>query len=100
MSVLQQFLLAAEGLVDNPNDLHLPEVTVEGGLTSILNIVFIAAGLLAVIFVIIGGVKYTVSGGDPSGLKSAKETITYAIIGLIVTLVAFGIVNFVTHIGA
>lgn len=94
------FLLAIEDFVSSPDEIGLPDVTISAGLSSILNIVFTLAGLLAVVFVIIGGVKYTLSGGDPSGLKSAKETITYAIIGLIVTLVAFGIVNFVTKIGA
>lgn len=93
-------LLAVDDFVSKPEDIGLPTVAVGGGLSSVLNIVFMAAGLLAVIFVIIGGIKYTLSGGDAAGLKSAKETITYAIIGLVVTFLAFGIVNFVTKIGA
>lgn len=93
-------LLAVTEFVSKPEDLNLPTVTVSGGLQTVLNIVFTMAGLLAVIFIIIGGLKYTVSGGDAPGLKSAKETITYAIVGLIVTLLAFGIVNFVTKIGS
>lgn len=88
-----------DGFVSKPEDLGLPTTTVGGGLGAVLNLVFIAAGLLSVIFIIIGGVKYTVSGGDASGIKSAKETIIYAIVGLIVTLLAFGIVNFVVRIG-
>lgn len=89
-------LAGIDGFVNNPEDLKLPSVTASGGLGSILTIVFTAAGLLAVIFIIVGGVKYILSGGDSSGIKSAKETITYAIVGLIVTLVAFGIVNYIT----
>ncbi len=93
-------LLAVTDLADKPSDLGLPNVSVGGGLSNILNIVFTMAGLLSVIFIIVGGLKYTLSGGDSAGLKSAKETITYAIVGLIVTLLAFGIVNFVTKIGS
>lgn len=93
-------LLAVTDLAGKPSDLGFPEVTVSGGLQAILNIVFTLAGLLSVIFIIVGGLKYTLSGGDATGLKSAKETITYAIVGLIVTLLAFGIVNFVTKIGS
>lgn len=91
-------LLIASDLAGSPSDLGLPEITIDKGLGSILTMVFFAAGLLSVIFIIIGGVKYTLSGGDAAGLKSAKETITYAIVGLIVTLLAFGIINFVTGI--
>lgn len=91
--------LALDGFVTNPDNLELPNISLGGGLAAILNIVFVAAGVLAVVFIIIGGVKYILSGGDASGIKSAKETITYAIIGLIITLLAFGIVNFVTRIG-
>jgi hypothetical protein len=89
----------ADELAPNgPSDLGLPEVTVSAGVPTLLNVVFLGAGILAVVFIIIGGFKYTISGGDASGIKSAKETITYAIIGLIVTLLAFGIVNYITGI--
>lgn len=93
-------LLAATDFVSKPEELGLPTTTVSGGLQNVLNIVFVMAGLLSVIFIIVGGLKYTLSGGDSAGLKSAKETITYAIVGLIITLLAFGIVNFVTKIGS
>lgn len=89
--------LASE-FVDDPSQLRLPGVSVDTGVSNILNIVFAIAGLLAVLFIIIGGFQYVVSGGDPAGLKRAKETITYAIVGLVITLLAFGIVKFVTGI--
>lgn len=89
-------LLAVTDFVSKPEQLGLPTVSVGAGLSTVLNLVFTAAGLLSVIFIIIGGIKYVLSGGDSSGIKSAKETITYAIVGLIVTLLAFGIVNYIT----
>jgi hypothetical protein len=90
------FLLANDLAPNGPSDLGLPEVKADSGVPIILNIVFVVAAILSVIFIIIGGLKYTLSGGDSSGLKSAKETITYAVVGLIITLLAFGIVNYVT----
>lgn len=95
-----KLLVAVTDFVSKPEDLGLPTVTVASGLQNILNIVFTMAGLLSVIFIIVGGVKYTLSGGDAAGLKSAKETIMYAIVGLVITLLAFGVVNYVTKIGS
>jgi hypothetical protein len=88
----------ASDFVSKPEQLGLPTVSAASGVTSILNMVFLLAGLLAVVFIIVGGIKYTLSGGDSAGIKSAKETITYAVVGLVVVLLAFGIVNYVTGI--
>lgn len=96
MNFIAAATLLASDLASSPDDLGLPNVKVDAGLQSVLNMVFTAAGLLAVIFIIIGGAKYVLSGGDSAGLKSAKETIMYAIVGLVVTLVAFGVVNYIT----
>ncbi len=53
------------------------------------------AGTLSVIFLIVGGIMYTTSAGNESTTKKAKSTITGAIVGLIISLMAFAIVNFV-----
>ena len=52
-------------------------------------------GIIAVIMLIIGGIKYVVSGGDAKKVTDAKNTVLYAIIGLVVCFLAFAIVNFV-----
>ena len=70
-------------------DRSLP--TIVGG---VLSAVFVVLGILAVIFIIIGGINYTVSQGDPGKVKKAKNTILYAIVGLIIALMAFAITNF------
>ena len=46
--------------------------------------------------IVIGGIKYATSGGDASGTKSAKDTILYAVIGLVVALIGQTIVLLVT----
>ena len=63
----------------------------------IINIVFFIIGIISVGFIIFGGIKYTMSAGDASKVTAAKNTIMYAAIGLIVSLLAFAIVNFVTN---
>ena len=69
--------------------------TVEEGITGVVNVLLFLLGAVAVIVIIIGGVLYTVSAGDSSRAKTAKDTILYAVIGLIVAILAYAIVNFV-----
>lgn len=61
----------------------------------IVNVLSIIAGVAAVIMLILGGLKYVTSGGDSSSTASAKNTIIYAIVGLIVVALAQAIVRFV-----
>jgi multisubunit Na+/H+ antiporter MnhB subunit len=51
--------------------------------------------MIAVIMIVIGGIRYTTSNGDSSQVKSAKDTIMYAVIGLVVAILAYAIVNFI-----
>ena len=60
---------------------------------SILNVVIGLTGIVAVIFIIIGGVQYMTSTGDATKIQKAKNTILYAVIGLAVVILAFVIVN-------
>jgi hypothetical protein cdiviTM7_00612 len=61
----------------------------------IINIVIGVIGFAAVAMTIYGGVQYTTSAGDPGKVKKAKDTIMYGIVGLVVAILAFAIVNFV-----
>lgn len=62
---------------------------------TITNVLLFVIGAVSVIMLIIGGFRYTVSQGDSSALTSAKNTILYAVIGIVVAILAYGIVNFV-----
>lgn len=62
---------------------------------TIINVLLTVAGITAVIMIIIGGIRYVTSNGEQAHIKSAKDTILYAIVGLVVTILAFAIVNFV-----
>lgn len=62
---------------------------------NIISTLLFVLGIIAVIVIIIGGIRYATSGGDSSQISSAKDTILYAVIGLIVAILAYAIVNFV-----
>jgi hypothetical protein len=61
----------------------------------VVNILLYVLGAIAVLMIVIGGVRYTTSNGDSSAVKGAKDTILYAIVGLVVAVMAYAIVNFV-----
>ncbi len=67
----------------------------DGLVTKVLQVIVILTGAISVIMVVIGGMKYAFSGGDSSGVQSAKNTIMYALIGLVVAIFAQVIVSFV-----
>ena len=61
----------------------------------ILNAVTFVAGGIAVLMIIIGGLRYTLSSGDAGSAASAKNTVIYALVGLVLSVMANALVNFV-----
>jgi len=61
----------------------------------IVNLLLYVLGAIAVVMIVIGGIKYTTSNGDSSSITSAKNTILYSVVGLVVAIMAYAIVNFV-----
>ncbi|MBR2994449.1 hypothetical protein IKF32_00825 [Candidatus Saccharibacteria bacterium] len=66
-----------------------------GVFKQVTNVILYIVGIIAVIMLIIGGIKYVLSGGDSKKVTDAKNTVLYAIIGLVIAFLAFAIVNFV-----
>lgn len=64
-------------------------------LSTIVSMVLAIAGSISLLMIVIGGLRYILAHGDPSATAQAKNTILYAIIGLLVSMMAFGIVAFV-----
>jgi len=62
---------------------------------TIVNILLFIIGAISVIMLIYGGIRYTISAGDSGSVTAAKNTILYAIVGLVIAILAFAIVNFV-----
>ena len=61
----------------------------------IINVILGVLGLICVAMIIVGGIMYTTSQGKPDKVKQAKDIILYSIVGLVVALLAFAVVNFV-----
>lgn len=62
---------------------------------NIIEIALIFVGVVAVIYIIMGGIKYITAKGDEEATAGAKATITYAIIGLLIAIAAFTVIRFV-----
>lgn len=78
------------------SEIDIPEGTIDSTtVPSILEIVFPIIGLIALIIIILAGFKYVKSRGNPSETAKAKNTIIYAVIGLVVSMSAYTIVAFV-----
>lgn len=67
----------------------------QGVFRTITNVLLFLISAIAVIMLIIGGIRYTTSNGDQSNVKAAKDTILYAIVGIIVAILAYAVVNWV-----
>lgn len=85
--------------VNDPNCANTSDAPerVNGLIALVINIFSVVVGVVSVIMIIIGGLKYITSGGDSGNVGNAKNTILYAIIGLVIVALAQVIVNFVLN---
>lgn len=72
-------------------------VNLDGAITAVINILSSVVGVVAVIMLIVAGIRFMTSGGNSSNVASARSTMIYAIVGLVVVAFAQLIVNFVLH---
>ena len=66
-----------------------------GVFKTITNVLLYVLGAISVIMIIIGGLRYVVSGGNSTNVTAAKNTILYAIVGVIIAILSYAIINFV-----
>lgn len=79
------------------NDINLPNkdiVNFNGSIANVLQLVFMAAGAVALIMITLAGLKYVLSQGNPQETAKAKNAIIDAVIGLVIAIAAFSIVRF------
>ena len=69
----------------------------DGLIKTVVNILLWAVGILSVIMIIFSGFRYITSAGDASKTKSARSTLIYSVVGLIVAIMAWAIVNMVIN---
>ena len=69
----------------------------KGLIKTVVNVLLWAVGILSVIMIIFSGFRYITSAGDASKTKSARSTLIYSVVGLIVAIMAWAIVNMVIN---
>lgn len=84
-------------LIKSPDDIGFTSVKAETNFfaDTVLPTTAVLSSVILIIVIIIGGLRYTISAGDPEQIQKAKNTILYGVIGFVVVLLAFTIVNFV-----
>jgi len=85
------------GGISSTNTGNVPEALDgdEGMVKKVVNVLLYAIGIIAVVMIIFGGIKYSTSAGDSNKVTSAKNTLLYAVVGLVVAIFAYAIVNWV-----
>ena len=84
-----------DGSSGNCDDTTGGGTNLEGIMRKVIQVFSIIVGFVAVVMIIVGGIKYITSGGDSGNISGAKNTIVYAIIGLIIVALAQVLVHFV-----
>ena len=74
------------------------DAKLENNVANILNTVTFAIGIVIVIVIVLAGISYATSQGDPAKVKKAKDAIIYGIIGLLIVLLAWAIIGFVVGV--
>lgn len=86
----------SDGVNSSKSDEQPTSLFGDGGVfETISKVLLFIIGAVSVIMLIIGGIRYTISQGDSAAVTSAKNTILYSIIGLIVAILAYAAVSFV-----
>lgn len=91
---MKDFLYLMAATIDTSKT-NIPKVEAEDIVPGVLATVYWAAGVTAVVVIIIAGILYATSDGDANKITRAKNAILYAIVGLVFVMMAFLITNFV-----
>ncbi len=84
-----------DNLCSNGTDMFSSLTDIWIVVANVIRILVALGGALAVIFIIVGGLFYVVSSGDPGRIKRAKDILKESIIGLIITLIAYSAITFI-----
>lgn len=85
-----------QGVNDAGGSAQTNKASLSDRAVTITNTLLFILGAIAVIMIIVGGIRYVLSAGEGAAVKSAKNTILYAVVGLVIAILAYAIVNFVT----
>lgn len=81
------------------NEIGLPTSTTNIGdaIANIVRLLMSLIGMLAIVFIIVGGLQLVYSTGDPARVKRGRETLIYACVGLVVAIASYAIVTFISN---
>lgn len=80
----------------NSGDLNIPQANLTNTrLQSVLSVIFGFTGSLAVLIIVVSALRYVASAGDPKGAAKARNATIFAVVGLVISAIAFSIVTFV-----
>lgn len=82
---------------DSPVCAEADTDSINNPIQNVVGLLLFAIGTISVIMIIVGGIRYVLSYGEAAKIKSAKDTILYAVVGLVVSLLAYAIVGFVLN---
>ena|SRR5688572_16924962 len=89
-------ILAYLAGIGSPTDIGVPNVSADNNTVGqVMSATFILIGALAVLFMLVGAARYITSNGEQPRIAQAKNTILYAVVGIVVSLLGFVIVQFV-----
>lgn len=79
----------------NPNDFNIPVIEAHDVFENVLYLVYFAAGISAIIAIIIAGYTYVTANGNSASITKSVRTIVYSLVGLAVIMVAFAVTGFI-----
>jgi len=97
-STLLFFVPVAAYAAYNVTIINTPITDIGAVIVKIVNVLLGFTAALAVLFIIIGGLQYITSAGNTDKAKTGRQTLTYAILGLIIVILSYFIVSLVTNI--
>ena len=97
VNVVRATAMTLSGGVSSSQGDDVPQDLANDVFKNIVNILLFIIGAVSVIMLIYGGIRYTTSGGNANSVTAAKNTIMYSIIGLVVAILAFAVVQFVVN---
>lgn len=93
-----RFLYLLAQLIEDPADVGFPKVEANDDvLSTFITTAAVITSVVSVVFIILGGFRYVIGAGAPDQMQQAKNTILYAIVGLVVSIFAVVIVRFVVN---
>ena len=82
----------------SPDDINIPAQSADVVLVNALNTTYLIAGIIAVITIVVAGIMFATSAGDPGNVTKAKNLMLFSIVGLVVVIIAFAITSFVAGV--